>query len=510
VRLVRSCVVVCVVAVAVMAAPPVHATYLGDNGKISFDVYTGPGPGYAIWTMNPNGTDPELLIDSGASSAWSPDGSRLAYSCNASENTCTAAADGTDIDVLPNLGLTPQQRPFWSPDSRRLIIDNVVGETHAGTSGSLWRIDVADGGDHIHMAYNAQSGSWSPNGRIAYTNFSTNPFDGWNRIATILATVPNSPTILTDTDLDSAPDWSPDGTKIVFDSFRDGNYEIYVMDSDGSNETRITTTAEQETSPVWSPDGKKIAFRGDDDIWVMNADGTGATNLTNTPGVPEYSPAWQPVAPRGYPRPKSAPIIRVPLVPAFFPCQAPTHIHGPPLEHPSCAPPLTHPAASMTFGAAAPGSSPQATGGVRFAAIPGAPGEPNDADVRISVNLTDVRRASDLSDGTGGLELQVPVRLTEGESGWFNMERTTMQDYTLKLVVPCVETADAAVGSTCSATTTANALVPVPATSRAFVGEGRRAVWELGQVKVWDGGFDGAIETPSDNTALAVQGIFVP
>jgi hypothetical protein len=124
------------------------------------------------------------------------------------------------------------------------------------------------------------------------------------------------------------------------------------------------------------------------------------------------------------------------------------------------------------------------------------------------VNLTDVRRASDLSDGTGGLELQVPVRLTEGESGWFNMERTTMQDYTLKLVAPCVETDAATVGSTCAATTTANALIP--SSQRAFVGEGRRAIWELGQAKVWDGGDDGVIESSHDNTVLAVQGFFVP
>ena len=44
------------------------------------------------------------------------------------QNSCTAAANGSDVDVIPNNGETPQQRQFWSPDSKTLIIDNVVGD----------------------------------------------------------------------------------------------------------------------------------------------------------------------------------------------------------------------------------------------------------------------------------------------------------------------------------------------------------------------------------------------
>ncbi len=83
--------------------------------------------------------------------------------------------------------------------------------------------------------------------------------------------------------------------KIAFLSNRDGNYEIYVMNADGSGQQRLTNDLEQDYAPSWSPDGSKIAFsRGlIEDIHVMMADGTVIANLTNNPardGAPSWSP----------------------------------------------------------------------------------------------------------------------------------------------------------------------------------------------------------------------------
>ena len=75
--------------------------------------------------------------------------------------------------------------------------------------------------------------------------------------------------------------------RIVFMSTRDGNEEIYTMNSDGTNQTRITNNGARDTHPVWSPDGDFIVFEsnrtGNSDIWVMNPDGSGLRNLTNDP-----------------------------------------------------------------------------------------------------------------------------------------------------------------------------------------------------------------------------------
>ena len=86
-------------------------------------------------------------------------------------------------------------------------------------------------------------------------------------------------------ELDRAPAWSPDGTRIAFSSERDGNSDIYVMNPDGSNKVRLTEHAAIDTDPAWSPAGTRIAFTSNREsfpaIWVMNADGTGATRLTS-------------------------------------------------------------------------------------------------------------------------------------------------------------------------------------------------------------------------------------
>jgi Tol biopolymer transport system component len=76
--------------------------------------------------------------------------------------------------------------------------------------------------------------------------------------------------------------------KIAFDSWRDGNTEIYVMNADGSNQTQLINVQDGNFAPDWSPDGTKIAFTrdvGNVDIYVMNADGSGQTRLTNNPAL---------------------------------------------------------------------------------------------------------------------------------------------------------------------------------------------------------------------------------
>ena len=85
--------------------------------------------------------------------------------------------------------------------------------------------------------------------------------------------------------------------RIAFQSNRDGDHEIYVMDADGSNQTNLTNNPAHDYAPAWSPDGTKIAFYrnpgGNDDVYVMNADGTAQTNLTARPGV-DATPDWSP------------------------------------------------------------------------------------------------------------------------------------------------------------------------------------------------------------------------
>ena len=90
---------------------------------------------------------------------------------------------------------------------------------------------------------------------------------------------------------------SPLEGKIVFYSDRDGNSEIYTMNSDGSNQTRLTFNESRDNAPTWSPNGQQIVFHsyrnGNAEVYVMNADGTNPRNLTNHPALDSY-PYWSP------------------------------------------------------------------------------------------------------------------------------------------------------------------------------------------------------------------------
>jgi TolB protein len=113
--------------------------------------------------------------------------------------------------------------------------------------------------------------------------------------------------LTTDDADDVCPDWSPDGTQIVFATARHDpdpsgcfphcRYEIYTMRTDGSGLSRLTDTPDTEIHPAWSPDGAHIAFVSDRDgnqeIYVMKADGSDPVRLTDNPAA-DMRPTWSP------------------------------------------------------------------------------------------------------------------------------------------------------------------------------------------------------------------------
>ncbi|HEY9282453.1 MAG TPA: hypothetical protein VIP46_03270 [Pyrinomonadaceae bacterium] len=136
--------------------------------------------------------------------------------------------------------------------------------------------------------------SWAPDGRrISFTSRRDGNWDVY-----VMNADGSRPARLTD---DPASDlystWSPDGKKIAFGSKRGGKFDIYVMGADGSNPTRLTGGAGDSTFPSWSPDGKRIAYMsnagGKWRIYLVNAGGSGRRRVTVSSGN-DYNPSWSP------------------------------------------------------------------------------------------------------------------------------------------------------------------------------------------------------------------------
>jgi Tol biopolymer transport system component len=214
-------------------------------------------------------------------------------------------ADGSGLKKLTR-DTAYARDPAWSPDGTKIAFDQVPG----GTGLRPFEIFVmrADGSNVTRLTRNLPfqgcggssrgfetAPAWSPNGtRIAFLH-KTNCF---GRDIDVMNANGTGITRLTNAGLAQRLGWGPSG-KIVFDPSslpgEGGDREIDVVTVSGAVVTQLTSNAARDEFPTWSPDGTKIAFEsdrdGDFEIYAMNANGSGVTKLTHN-SVFDGEPAW--------------------------------------------------------------------------------------------------------------------------------------------------------------------------------------------------------------------------
>jgi Tol biopolymer transport system component len=307
------------------STPDSEPAWSPDGTRIAFRSYRGGND--EIFVMNADGSGETRLTSNGAfdgEPAWSPDGQRVAFSSNRDGNLeiYVMNADGSGQGNVTN-NAAADFAPTWSPDGQQIAFQSNRGgniDVHVmNADGSGQAKVTSDPAADLTPAWAplrprlsvAKAGAGS--GTVTGAGIECGPdcseayafdtpitliatpapgslFDGWDSVCTGTAAC----TVSMDETKSVTATFRRASGRIAFMSERDGNFEIYAMNADGSGQTRLTANAAEDSDPAWSPDGTRIAFTSERDgnqIYTMNADGSGQTRLTNNGGS---EPAWSP------------------------------------------------------------------------------------------------------------------------------------------------------------------------------------------------------------------------
>jgi hypothetical protein len=490
------------------------------------DVFAGVGGG-KVNHYGPTGTLKEVLDTT--TGPTSPPGNETGMCFDSTGQLYATNYDAVDMAKFNNLGglTTYPFGPDFLYPPETCVVDQAGDNVYVGTAelnDELFKLDTNGNQLNDFFLVRDQGGvNW----------IDLKPNDACQIYYTSEGTLVKRFNVCTNTQLSDFASGLPPGNSGCFGLQIRTNGEVLVACDQAIVRLNASGSIVQSYNPGSAADFFAIALDPDGvsfwaaaytngHIYKVNiASGTVGTNWIAAPasgaGLAGLAVYGDGAADPGYVRPKGATPLYASLVPAYNQCTSPNRVHGPP-DFPgngsnpdgSCNPP-SQTSGQLTVGSpdAFAGTAANFVGKVKIDSLVGNPGTVADeADARFTVSLTDVRKKTDRTDYTGQVQVSMGLRLTDeynsADPGTQPYNDTgTGNDTTFAFTVPCVATGDTTIGGTCSTVTTADAL------AGGTVSEGKRAIWSLGQVRVFDGGADGVVST-TPNTLFAVQGVFVP
>ncbi len=269
-----------------------------SNGLMIAFVHYNDQNDYELYVIDIDGGVSNLLATACrylGQPSWAPDDSRIVFTINRTCNSDTndihiINSDGSNHEILTHIG--DNSYPVWSPDGSLIAFssnrDGFTGIYLMKPDGSELKLLTEQNASFTCPR-------WSPDGQ--YLVYVSCEFEG-SQIFTVDIDGKNQKQLTTTVspvwydkgfprDGNESPVWSPDGNKLAYISWQNGNPDIYVMNSDGSNKRQITHSDKRDEMPCWSPLGDYIVFSSrrnielDFDIFIMNSNGCNQEPLSN-------------------------------------------------------------------------------------------------------------------------------------------------------------------------------------------------------------------------------------